>query len=282
MHDPAIGRFGAVDPLAEKYAYNSTYAFSENKLINGVDLEGLEHVYTIHSATVSQSFKNAVMAGDIYKQRDIMSWAQNNRFTTPYAETHTFMDSEKPVNNNILSYRYDPSFSGVIVNTTSNINNLLIQDKVSFMFPPAKEKIMFDKNYPVDVMTEEYYGGNDFRGILIGETLEGGKGLSKIGGSATGWGRIKGYGFVQYTADITIENNPLFNLGAFNGFFTGTYSGNTSGKDFFGATFSGPDGKWTGKGWQFNVYKSDYSLKKLEELKQIFDDKSSIWKTLPN
>ena len=42
MHDPAIGRFGMVDPLADKYTYNSTYAFSENRLIDGVELEGAE------------------------------------------------------------------------------------------------------------------------------------------------------------------------------------------------------------------------------------------------
>lgn len=31
-HDPTIGRFFNVDPLAEKYLYNSPYAFSENKV----------------------------------------------------------------------------------------------------------------------------------------------------------------------------------------------------------------------------------------------------------
>jgi RHS repeat-associated protein len=42
MHDPAIGRFGALDPLSEKYPHNSPYAFSENSLTNAVELEGLE------------------------------------------------------------------------------------------------------------------------------------------------------------------------------------------------------------------------------------------------
>jgi len=42
MHDPAIGRFGMVDPLSDKYVHNSTYAFSENRLIDGVELEGTE------------------------------------------------------------------------------------------------------------------------------------------------------------------------------------------------------------------------------------------------
>lgn len=42
MSDPAIGRFWQIDPLAEDYVYNSTYAFQENKMGMGVELEGLE------------------------------------------------------------------------------------------------------------------------------------------------------------------------------------------------------------------------------------------------
>ena len=44
MHDPRIGRFFAVDPLAFKYPYNSPYAFSENRVIDAIELEGLEKV----------------------------------------------------------------------------------------------------------------------------------------------------------------------------------------------------------------------------------------------
>ena len=42
MHDPRLGRFFAVDPLAKQFAFNSPYAFSENVVINDVELEGLE------------------------------------------------------------------------------------------------------------------------------------------------------------------------------------------------------------------------------------------------
>ena len=44
MHDPQTGRFWQIDPLAEKYVYNSTYAFSENKVTGHRELEGLESV----------------------------------------------------------------------------------------------------------------------------------------------------------------------------------------------------------------------------------------------
>jgi|GEM_PF-4358244 len=39
---PDLGRFTAVDPLHWKFPYNSTYAFQENKLGMGRELEGLE------------------------------------------------------------------------------------------------------------------------------------------------------------------------------------------------------------------------------------------------
>jgi RHS repeat-associated protein len=42
MHDPRLGRFLSIDPLASDYPHNSPYAFSENRVIASVELEGLE------------------------------------------------------------------------------------------------------------------------------------------------------------------------------------------------------------------------------------------------
>ena len=42
MQYPRLGRFFAVDPLFKKYPHNSVYAFSENKVIAFIELEGLE------------------------------------------------------------------------------------------------------------------------------------------------------------------------------------------------------------------------------------------------
>jgi hypothetical protein len=44
VEDPRLGRFFAVDPLYSEYPWNSNYAFSENRLVDAVELEGLECV----------------------------------------------------------------------------------------------------------------------------------------------------------------------------------------------------------------------------------------------
>jgi RHS repeat-associated protein len=46
MHDPRLGRFMSVDPLFKDYPWNSPYAFSENRVIDGIDLEGQEYLNT--------------------------------------------------------------------------------------------------------------------------------------------------------------------------------------------------------------------------------------------
>ncbi|WP_428741886.1 RHS repeat-associated core domain-containing protein [Tenacibaculum sp.] len=42
MYDPRVGRFFAVDPLFRDYPHNSPYSFAENRVVDGVELEGLE------------------------------------------------------------------------------------------------------------------------------------------------------------------------------------------------------------------------------------------------
>jgi RHS repeat-associated protein len=59
-HDPAIGRFFNIDPLAEDYYYNSPYAFSENDVISAIELEGLEKLrITNYSLIQSQKLKES-------------------------------------------------------------------------------------------------------------------------------------------------------------------------------------------------------------------------------
>ncbi len=50
MHDPRVGRFFAIDPLFKEYPWNSSYAFSENRLIDAIDLEGAEKLIVAKSS----------------------------------------------------------------------------------------------------------------------------------------------------------------------------------------------------------------------------------------
>ncbi|MEA1786099.1 RHS repeat-associated core domain-containing protein [Arenibacter sp. GZD96] len=57
--DPAIGRFWSIDPLAEEYNYQSPYNFSENRVIDGFELEGLEFV-PINGDGIARSIESSV------------------------------------------------------------------------------------------------------------------------------------------------------------------------------------------------------------------------------
>ncbi|MDR9488454.1 MAG: hypothetical protein RI557_10395, partial [Salibacter sp.] len=50
MHDPRLGRFFSIDPLASKYPHYTPYSFSGNKVIHAIELEGLEEliIHTRH------------------------------------------------------------------------------------------------------------------------------------------------------------------------------------------------------------------------------------------
>jgi hypothetical protein len=54
VHDARIVRFLSVDPLAPDYPHNSPYAFSENRVIDAIELEGLESV-TLSDETVIET-----------------------------------------------------------------------------------------------------------------------------------------------------------------------------------------------------------------------------------
>jgi RHS repeat-associated protein len=54
VSDPAIGRFWQIDPLAEDYVHNGAYNFSENRLIDARELEGLE------AAMIKKKYENNV------------------------------------------------------------------------------------------------------------------------------------------------------------------------------------------------------------------------------
>jgi len=85
MHDPRIGRFFARDPLASKYPFYSPYQFSGNRVIDMVELEGLEPATP---PTAEEVRENAVdqkaLANNDYGPSDVFkSWfdnTENNKY----------------------------------------------------------------------------------------------------------------------------------------------------------------------------------------------------------
>ena len=75
MHDPRIGRILSIDPLAAQYPWNSPYAFSENRVIDAVELEGLEAV-----RLADQEMKNGTLT--ILKVPGAFAVAHNYQNTT--------------------------------------------------------------------------------------------------------------------------------------------------------------------------------------------------------
>jgi RHS repeat-associated protein len=120
IHDPRIGRFLSVDPLAPEYPWNSSYAFAENRVIDGIDLEGAEYMtasqakLVIHTKMVSLNFANLSnpTLNKLYKAQKTTGEDENGLFiTTSFPSTIAELDiysaiapiikAGKPYTNNI-------------------------------------------------------------------------------------------------------------------------------------------------------------------------------------
>jgi RHS repeat-associated protein len=91
VEDPRLGRFFSVDPLAAKYPHNSVYAFSENRVVDGVELEGLE-CYIVHGTVQSQLGVDFVTNGAINELQRITNNTKFNdefRWSAPYPPIQT-------------------------------------------------------------------------------------------------------------------------------------------------------------------------------------------------
>ncbi|WP_306639583.1 Tox-REase-5 domain-containing protein [Sanyastnella coralliicola] len=91
MHDARIGRFLSLDPLAPDYPHNSPYAFSENIVINGIELEGAEHKRVIHWFELGLDGEAIIVRTEV----DIDQYARFNDDLYAYAVTdHYYINKE--------------------------------------------------------------------------------------------------------------------------------------------------------------------------------------------
>ncbi len=92
-HDPAIGRFFNIDPLAEDYVHNGTYNFSENRVIDAVELEGLEAVLIVDKGNYQKGdVGHAFVSVGSGKNQTVYTYGR-------WAGTDASSGSHSPLNN---------------------------------------------------------------------------------------------------------------------------------------------------------------------------------------
>ncbi|MFL0122934.1 hypothetical protein V2611_14155 [Tenacibaculum maritimum] len=98
MHDPRVGRFFAVDPLFKEYPFNSTYAFSENFVIAGTELEGLETGFVISKQGDIETVNGpSVATADAFKTFDD-AFAARSAGILNGAEFYKAMETQRRMN----------------------------------------------------------------------------------------------------------------------------------------------------------------------------------------
>lgn len=104
MHDPRVGRSFAVDPLSTSYPHNSPCAFSEKRVIDGIDLEGMEWkseakfdlklgITTITLTLQIQVIKSFTVITYVCDQEIIV-----NNLKTEFANMYRYNESKNKIN----------------------------------------------------------------------------------------------------------------------------------------------------------------------------------------
>jgi RHS repeat-associated protein len=159
IYDPRLGKFLSVDPLFKSFPWNSPYAFAENRVIDGIDLEGLEYAtYTI------KTMNGYVMSIDVvtdYELKDPNTQGPGVKYIY-INETNGYgkMQSGKMTAAEWQKAREDPSYSSRTVESNTEeqfVKNLYgiyqggDNPKLPKVGRPANE--LFD-NYDLDPIDE--------------------------------------------------------------------------------------------------------------------------------
>ena len=166
-YDSRIGKFWSVDPLAKNYPWNSPFAFAENRVIEGIDLEGKEY----SEAGLSEAAKDAVISPELYNfyptKLKMESAAQ--LFKDRSSEVHNFIAIPISLQKSTINlqysknsaYAYTDRETGAI-NMYTNATKGGIEDAVSILFHEIIHKnnnqnnlYPFVKPIPTGIFREE-------------------------------------------------------------------------------------------------------------------------------
>jgi len=165
MHDPRIGRFLSRDPLAPEYPHNSPYAFSENRVVDAVELEGLEYQIVVHLLSFNEDGIASISKTKIkkWKHTDIASENKNSTGRPQFNGSQGLGDQV---------YYVDAKTGEIIKNHLINLDGKLVKSGYVESFAlgaveygkRANEKMAYNNEYgePIDApYTPSTYGSGD-------------------------------------------------------------------------------------------------------------------------
>ena len=143
-YDYTIGRFMSIDPLAEEYNYQSPYNFAENRVIDHLELEGLEGIH--HTIVDNNGNKRHVI------EKNVVFLRQN---PTPIPQTATPREAKKITRENNNTYN----------NETARINDIKSELHNTYSGThknSAGEEVTFQFNYK-EVFTDNTDGNDNVK-----------------------------------------------------------------------------------------------------------------------
>ena len=241
-----ICRFVSVDPLQHKYPELTPFQYSSNSPVTFIDLDGLEKsktnvakggwVLEIYSPEISEKMYNAINEGNIIEQRRLSYGALNSKFPDKWSSsisTSAFHKLEKESAKLTYEADYEAGLTLILYGYYDKNNKFTtdekkaerinVTDNIHFDFYTTKAP---DKWFPVDVnLYTGRYEQSDGSNFYSEYDFEGWYGESSIYGDGSGllYGRLKGYGFLEFHVEtrglaanvIPIEAGAV--LGNYNG-----------------------------------------------------------------
>ncbi len=129
MHDTRLGRFFCVDPLVSYFPWNSPYAFSENKVIDHVELEGLEASPAAIVTEMAALYMATAATVEVIKhqQGDVSwTWGSGSSNEISHRESEWEKAKQKSLNKSWEIYLWK---KGIEQFTENNFNNELDPEK---------------------------------------------------------------------------------------------------------------------------------------------------------
>jgi RHS repeat-associated protein len=116
-YDPSLARFHNIDPLAEDYYYNSPYAFSENKVIQYNELEGLEATLPMIYAKLAQA--KAGLTQFVSGAKETGATSVSNKAKAPTATQKSKVENQRNLDASV-----DKMTSGLIMSGLPSTSDL--------------------------------------------------------------------------------------------------------------------------------------------------------------